>query len=49
MDEQKTAPETDPAGQDLEVEDLDVGADADKVAGGKQNIIKSGDPEDGGN
>jgi hypothetical protein len=48
MDEQNITSQTEPAGQEpeAEVEDLEVGAEADRVAGGAR---KSGDPEDGGN
>jgi hypothetical protein len=48
MDEKNLTSQTEPVGQEPEadIEDLEVGAEADHVAGG---LRKSGDPEDGGN
>jgi hypothetical protein len=48
MTENDVTPQTEPPGQELDadVEDLEVGAEADRIAGG---FLKSGDPEDGGN
>jgi hypothetical protein len=50
MDEQKITPQTDGPEPEADVEDLEVGAEADGVAGGATaGLHKSGDPEDGGN
>jgi hypothetical protein len=48
MDEKNLTSQTESVGQEseAEIEDLEVGAEADRVAGG---LRKSGDPEDGGN
>jgi len=50
MSEQEITPQTEGLEPEPDVEDLEVGAESDRVAGGAAATLhKSGDPEDGGN